>query len=326
MADAEFSELFGRAGCRGWLCVREVEGDGEVAYGADEPVAAASVFKIAVALEVYRQASAGALDPAERIRVRPQERTPGPTGLSVFADEAELSVRDLVTMMMTISDNAATDVLLDRVGLDRVRATLAGLGLPGTVIPAPLRDELDVIGRDAGFVGWAELERAAASLPADEERRVQQRMVASGALDPRLAIRTTARETATLLWLIWRDEAGPAAACAPVRQAMARQVTRQRLGPGVRAARIRGGGQERVSAGRDPQRGGRHPAAGRRALRGRGVHQGQPAVGAGARDQRRHRRGRRPGRRPAAWLGQAHDAVVGAAPGQPPPARAIMRQ
>jgi beta-lactamase class A len=232
VADAEFTELFGRAGGQGWLCVREVDGDGEVAYRADEPVAAASVFKIVVALEVYRQVSAGELDPAEPVRVRPRQRTPGPTGLSVFADEAELSVRDLVTMMLTVSDNAATDVLIDRVGLDRVRATLDELGLPGTVIPAPLRDELDIIGRDAGFAGWADLEQSAAGLSADEEQRVQQRMLASSALDPRRAIRTTARETATLLRLIWRDEAGPAAACAPVRQAMARQVTRQRLATG----------------------------------------------------------------------------------------------
>jgi len=241
VGDAEFTELFARAGCRGWLCVQEVDGHGEVACGADEPVAAASVFKVVVALEVYRQASAGGLDPAERIRVRPPELTPGPTGLSVFADEAELSVRDLVTMMLTISDNAATDVLIDRVGLDRVRATLAELQMPRTVIPGALRDELDAIGRDAGFGSWAGLERAAPGLTGDEEQRVQQLMIASGPLDARRGIRTTARETARLLRLIWRDEAGPAAACAPVRQAMARQVTRQRLAtgfgrPGVQVA------------------------------------------------------------------------------------------
>ena len=109
MADAEFSELYARAGCQGWLCVREIDGDGEVAYGADEPVATASVFKVAVALEVFRQASAGRLDVRERVRAGPERRTPGPTGLSVCGDEAELSVRDLVTMMLTISDTAATD-------------------------------------------------------------------------------------------------------------------------------------------------------------------------------------------------------------------------
>ena len=153
MADGEFRELFARAGCQGWLCVREVDGDLEVTDGADELVATASVFKVAVALEVFRQASAGRLDPRERLLVGPEGRTPGPTGLSVFADEAELSVRDLVTMMLTVSDNAATDVLIDRVGLDRLHATLADLGLPRTVIPATLQQELDSIAWEAGFGG-----------------------------------------------------------------------------------------------------------------------------------------------------------------------------
>jgi beta-lactamase class A len=45
------------------------------------------------------------------------------------------------------------------------------------------------------------------------------------ALTPQHAIRTTAREMATLLRLIWRDEASPAQACAQVRQLMARPVT-----------------------------------------------------------------------------------------------------
>ena len=59
---------------------------------------------------------------------QPEQRTPGPTGLSVFADEAELSVRDLALMMMAVSDNAATDILIGLAGLDSINATLASLG------------------------------------------------------------------------------------------------------------------------------------------------------------------------------------------------------
>lgn len=236
MANAEFGGLFAEAGCQGWLCVAEVDGDGEVAAGADEPVVAASVFKVAVALEVFTQVDAGQLDPSERVRVPPADRTPGPTGLSVFADEAEISIRDLAMLMLTISDNTATDLLIDRVGLDSIHATLAGLGLTHTVIPGPLRDELDSVGRDAGFAGWADLERAAATLPPDELRAVERLIRQGQALDPQRGIRTTAREMATLLRLIWRDEAGPAAACAQVRQLMSQQVTRQRLALGFPAA------------------------------------------------------------------------------------------
>ena len=84
VADAALTELFARAGCRGWLCVREIDGDGEVACGADELVVTASVFKVAVALEVFRQASAGRLDLRERLLVGPQRPHAGadrPVGL-----------------------------------------------------------------------------------------------------------------------------------------------------------------------------------------------------------------------------------------------------
>jgi beta-lactamase class A len=57
--------------------------------GGDELAVAALVFKVAVALEVFTQAATGRLDHGRRIRVSSAQRTPGPTGLSVFADEAD---------------------------------------------------------------------------------------------------------------------------------------------------------------------------------------------------------------------------------------------
>jgi beta-lactamase class A len=134
-------------------------------------------------------------------------------------------------MMLTISDNAATDVLIGRVGLDGIHATLSALGLRRTNIPGSLLAEVDSIAQCAGFAGYAELAQAA-ELSAEEEQRIQKLMLEAPAFDPRRAIRSTAREMATLPRLIWRDEAGPAAACGPVRQAMAHQVTRQRLALG----------------------------------------------------------------------------------------------
>jgi len=232
MAIDKAARAFAEAGCQGWLCALEVDGRGEACHDADEPVVSASVFKVAVALEVFRQAAAGKLDPRQRLLVTPADATAGPTGISVFSDAAELSVRDLALLMLTVSDNAATDVLTGLVGLDSVNATLAGLGLAGTVIPVRLAEYLDWIGQDAGFAGWADLARRTESLPPAEARRVIARAIAGRAFDPYTAIRSTARETAALLRLIWRDEAGPPEACAPVRAMMGRQVTRQRLALG----------------------------------------------------------------------------------------------
>lgn len=143
-------------------------------------------------------------------------------------------MRDLALMMLSVSDNAATGALEDLAGLDAVNATLAGLGLAGTVVPVTLAEYLDWIGQDAGYTGWAALERAAKAWSPRQERDA----LAGRAFDPGQAIRTTARETAMLLRLIWRDEAASQQACEQVRALLRRQVTRQRIALGFPPAAV----------------------------------------------------------------------------------------
>lgn len=142
--------LFDRAGCTGQLCVLSLDGTQQVMVDADRPAVPASVIKILVALEAETQFAAGQLDPRERVTLRATERTPGPVLFSLFQDDVRASLRDLVVAMLTISDNVATDALLDRMGLDAVNARAAHLGLAGTVVTANLRTIINSIGRDAG--------------------------------------------------------------------------------------------------------------------------------------------------------------------------------
>jgi beta-lactamase class A len=113
------------------------------------------VFKVPVALEAETQFADGRLDPGERVILPAASRTPGPVGFSLFRDDVEVSLRDLVVAMLTISDNPATDALLHRVGIDAVNASSVRLGLTSTVIAADIYTTLDSIGRDTGFTDWA---------------------------------------------------------------------------------------------------------------------------------------------------------------------------
>jgi beta-lactamase class A len=226
-------EVFSRAGCDGFLHVCDVDGPREVALDADVTVVAASTFKVAVALELFRRAAEGELDPAERVRLSPVEGTFGPTGFSLFSDEVEVSLRDLAASMLAVSDNAATDVLIGRLGLDRINGLTRSLGLTETVIVGDVRSMVDSLAHDAGFASWAEFAATAwnevdpATIAATLER-----MRSARAVDPTQASRTTPRETTQLLCAIWRDEAAPSAACAQVRALMAKQLTRHRIARG----------------------------------------------------------------------------------------------
>jgi len=214
-------------------CAAALDGSLVVGYGADELVTPASVMKVQVALTAASLIGSGELDGMARCRLPVQPRTPGPVGLSLMADEVEMSVRDLLVPMLTVSDNVAADALIRIVGLEAVNATTARLGLSRTCITSDLQSMLEEMAREAGFSDYAAL--AAHDPVADgppHAAEVRTRLARTSALDPGRGSRTTPREMAELLRGIWTNGAGPPAACARVRSLMARQLTRQRIASG----------------------------------------------------------------------------------------------
>ncbi|WP_063770498.1 serine hydrolase [Streptacidiphilus carbonis] len=215
---AALQRIFAEADAEGFLHVRALDGDpGEVSFGADTPVVLASVFKIAVALEYARQAAAGTLDRTQRHTVTRAHRSGGGAGSDGCQDDVELSLRDAAFLMMSASDNAATDLLLERVGARNVRDTVAGLGFTRFRLGGSCRE------------GAAEVER---ELGTDPAQASEDRIRALAYLDPAHGRAGTPREITALLAAIWRDEAGPAEACAEVRELMSRQFQSHRLESG----------------------------------------------------------------------------------------------
>ena len=88
--EAHLREVFASSGCDGFLEARGVDSGAAVAFNSDTPVVSASVFKIAVALEFFRQAAAGTIDPATRVRIRPQDGLGAPAGLALFTDDVDV--------------------------------------------------------------------------------------------------------------------------------------------------------------------------------------------------------------------------------------------
>ncbi|MET0491537.1 MAG: serine hydrolase [Actinoplanes sp.] len=226
------TEIFDQAGVDARLHVVDVDTGRAAGTGADEQVVIASVFKILVVLEFARQAVAGQLDPTERVLIRAEDRLGG-WGTAGCADDMELSLRDLAHFTMSISDNTAADLLLRRVGLDVVRLLTAELGLTRTRVVGGPRQVLESMFADVGARDAEEFARIFGSLPEDRIRGLR-------VFDPAHTTSSTAREITRLLSLIWRDEAGPPAACAMVRDLMTRQLFWTRLPsgfpPGVRVA------------------------------------------------------------------------------------------
>lgn len=95
----------------------------------------ASSIKLIILLELMRQDQEGKLSLDEKHTVRHSELPPGDTDpiLHMLGDgTATMTLRDVATFMVVLSDNGATNILIDRVGMANVNAEIARLGLSGT--------------------------------------------------------------------------------------------------------------------------------------------------------------------------------------------------
>ena len=127
-----------------------LDGGATVSLNADMVFPMASVVKVPILIELYRQAEAGQIDLAARLPFEQRHLVPGSGVLQDLDFGLTPTVKDLATLMITVSDNAATDMILDLIGLDRLNLTVRELGLTSTTIPMTIRELLySTVGLDA---------------------------------------------------------------------------------------------------------------------------------------------------------------------------------
>lgn len=116
------------------VAIVHVESGARVEVDADRPYPLASVFKLPILVAIgYRlQAKTMTLDQA--MVIREDQKIIGSGRLRDRPAGSRVSVREAVELMETVSDNTATDILFDAIGLDSVNAMMGGLGLTRTDI------------------------------------------------------------------------------------------------------------------------------------------------------------------------------------------------
>ena len=110
-----------------------------ITVNGNESFPAASAIKIPILIEFYRKARAGTLDPAEFRTITDDVRVGG-TGVLKELGEVSLTLRDLATLMITVSDNTATNILIDITGMNDINMTLERLGLRTTRLLRKMQD------------------------------------------------------------------------------------------------------------------------------------------------------------------------------------------
>ncbi|MDP9095027.1 MAG: class A beta-lactamase-related serine hydrolase, partial [Pseudomonadota bacterium] len=91
---------------------------------------------------LFRQIDVGKLSLEKRHTLRPEDKATGSGVVANLHGGIELTLGDLAYLMMSISDNSSTNILIDRVGQERVNATMRDLGMAGSTLGRRMRGML----------------------------------------------------------------------------------------------------------------------------------------------------------------------------------------
>src|ERR1700758_3856144 len=123
------------------LAVRDLTSGETFFIHGDEIMPQASSIKIAVLANLYLQAQQGKLKLTDEYVVRQEDLVSGSDILlGLTPGVTRLTLRDLATMMIAVSDNSATNVLIRRVGMENVNSMLDSLGLHATRLRRQMMD------------------------------------------------------------------------------------------------------------------------------------------------------------------------------------------
>lgn len=110
-------------------------------YQEDEAMMAASVIKLFIMTEAFTEFESGELDPDRMVTVKREDCVPSCGALTYLHDNVQVTVLDLVTLMIILSDNTATNVLIDLMGPDRINDRIRTLGFEKTILQRKMYEE-----------------------------------------------------------------------------------------------------------------------------------------------------------------------------------------
>ncbi|MGB3329210.1 MAG: serine hydrolase [Thermomicrobiales bacterium] len=134
--DAYLSPLGGLVG----VAVHDFTTGQDFTFNAEDIFPTASTLKVPLLYTLFQQADAGAIDLGERITLRHADRVPGSGVLQHMDEGLQPTIRDCAELMIIVSDNWATDIIWNRLGKERVNATLAAIGMTNTALPLTIHE------------------------------------------------------------------------------------------------------------------------------------------------------------------------------------------
>jgi beta-lactamase class A len=146
-------KIIAESGAEVSVAYRQLDGSEEWMHEADRVFHAASTMKVAVMVELFRQEAEGRLQLSDTLEIRNEfksvvDGSPYSMDLGEDSDDTvyksvgkTMTLEALNTQMITVSSNFATNILIDRLGVDNVRATVESMGAYGLEVRRGVEDQ-----------------------------------------------------------------------------------------------------------------------------------------------------------------------------------------
>jgi len=124
------------------LAIKHLDSGESILYNEHESFPTASVFKVPVLIELFNRVKQRKTRLDKILTVRDQDKSPGSGVLKELRTGLRMTIKDLATLMTIVSDNTATDMIVDHLGLTKINDTIHRLGYPKTQVVMHCKDIL----------------------------------------------------------------------------------------------------------------------------------------------------------------------------------------
>lgn len=112
-----------------------------IKYNDEKQMLAASIIKLPILVECFNQINKGIISKDDIFITENKEKVPSCGALNYMRENLKVTLEDLYTLMIILSDNYATNMLIDKLGIYNINKTINEIGLKNTILNRKMFDE-----------------------------------------------------------------------------------------------------------------------------------------------------------------------------------------
>ncbi|MGB9975772.1 serine hydrolase [Thermovenabulum sp.] len=122
------------------IIIHDLKDDEKVFINEDKIYPAASIIKLWILWKLYKEAEKGKINLNQEIILKDENKAPGFGVIQYLHAGLNLSIKDLATLMIILSDNTATNILINILGMEHINEEIKQLGMNDTVLQRKMMD------------------------------------------------------------------------------------------------------------------------------------------------------------------------------------------